>query len=111
MTTPPMNKVVGGDMPAAIWRDFVDPAGPPGCKSAAAQRTTPVSSPTLLARGGRLVAQPRPSSHEAHFRAMAKPASSTDLGAKLNDLSWPKAEGQLWVGAARKRTSRLPCQA
>ena len=41
----PMTKVVGGDMPAAIWRDFVERAGPLVSKSAAtAQRTMPVNA-------------------------------------------------------------------
>jgi|RhiMethySRZTD1v2_1073278.scaffolds.fasta_scaffold5296927_1 hypothetical protein len=31
------------------------------------------------------------SSHEVRFRAMAKPASMTDMGAKQNGRSWPKA--------------------
>jgi penicillin-binding protein 1A len=40
----PMTKVVGGDMPAAIWRDFVERASPLVSKSAAAQRTTTVNA-------------------------------------------------------------------
>jgi membrane peptidoglycan carboxypeptidase len=40
----PMTKVVGGDMPAAIWRDFVERASPLISKSATAQRTMPVNA-------------------------------------------------------------------
>jgi membrane peptidoglycan carboxypeptidase len=40
----PMTKVVGGDMPAAIWRDFVERASPLISKSDTAQRTMPVNA-------------------------------------------------------------------
>jgi hypothetical protein len=40
----PMNKVLGGDMPAAMWRDFVERAGPLVSKPTAAQRTMSVNA-------------------------------------------------------------------
>ncbi|HKG76029.1 MAG TPA: PBP1A family penicillin-binding protein [Beijerinckiaceae bacterium] len=50
----PMNKVVGGDMPARIWHDFVERAGPVAQKPPLAQRTTPANVTNRAQTGARV---------------------------------------------------------
>jgi penicillin-binding protein 1A len=85
----PMNKVVGGDLPAAIWHDFVARAG-----AARTKKTPPVVAQTSAAASATNPVQPRtPTPASIRGRAEVLDTGTLEIGRNVVRLQGIDGEG------------------